>query len=183
MSRETSNPAKFPETIVPIMLDEMRALGASSSARDARRSSAARACSANSCTAPAINIGERNIVATREVLAAREGPDRRRGHGTRLRTQRLLPSSPTGASRCDRSRREIVSSSATPPSVLVVDDSAFMRRIIGADHRRIAASSASSARRATATTRSSRSTRSIRTSSRSTSTCRSSTACRRSATS
>ena len=28
MSRETSNPAKFPETVVPLMLEEMRALGA-----------------------------------------------------------------------------------------------------------------------------------------------------------
>ena len=27
MSRETGNPAKFPETIVPLMLEEMRAMG------------------------------------------------------------------------------------------------------------------------------------------------------------
>ena len=33
MSRETSNPAKFPETIVPIMLAEMRALGVRSPSR------------------------------------------------------------------------------------------------------------------------------------------------------
>ena len=48
MSRETSNPAKFPETIVPIMLAEMRALGVASTRASAPRSPAARACSASS---------------------------------------------------------------------------------------------------------------------------------------
>src|SRR5437764_10395424 len=38
--------------------------------------------------------------------------------------------SPTGAWKCDPSRREIVSSRGRA-SVLVVDDSAFMRRVIG----------------------------------------------------
>ncbi|HUQ45164.1 MAG TPA: chemotaxis protein CheD [Gemmatimonadaceae bacterium] len=69
MSRETSNPAKFPETIVPLLLEEMRALGM----RDGRVS--ARIVGGASMfgqlgNGTGINVGERNVVATREALAA-----------------------------------------------------------------------------------------------------------------
>lgn len=69
MSRETDNPAKFPETIIPVMLQEMRGLGmrstASVSAKLAGGASMFGALIGNS----GINVGERNVLATREVLA------------------------------------------------------------------------------------------------------------------
>jgi chemotaxis protein CheD len=70
MSRETTNPAKFPETIVPVMLAEMRALGSRAgdpiSAKIVGGASMFGQLSASS----GINVGERNVTATREVLAA-----------------------------------------------------------------------------------------------------------------
>jgi len=69
MSRETTNPAKFPETIVPLMLEEMRALGtrhARVSAKIVGGASMFGTLVANT----GINVGERNLIATREALAA-----------------------------------------------------------------------------------------------------------------
>lgn len=69
MSRETDNLAKFPETIVPVMLEEMRALGmrgtSGLSAKLAGGASMFGALIGNS----GINVGERNVLATRDVLA------------------------------------------------------------------------------------------------------------------
>ena len=70
MSRETSNPAKFPETIVPIMLAEMRALGAKSPARIVAKIAGGASMFGQLVNGTGINVGERNIVATREALAA-----------------------------------------------------------------------------------------------------------------
>ena len=70
MSRETSNPAKFPETIVPIMLAEMRALGAKSPARICAKIAGGASMFGQLVNGTGINVGERNIVATREALAA-----------------------------------------------------------------------------------------------------------------
>ena len=70
MSRETSNPAKFPETIVPIMLAEMRALGASNSARISAKIAGGASMFGQLVNGTGINVGERNIAATKEALAA-----------------------------------------------------------------------------------------------------------------
>ena len=70
MSRETTNPAKFPETIVPLMLQEMRALGAGPSARISAKIVGGASMFGQLITGSGINVGERNVVATREVLAA-----------------------------------------------------------------------------------------------------------------
>ena len=69
MSRETSNPAKFPETIVPLMLDEMRKLGASTQARISAKIVGGASMFGQLVTGTGINVGERNVLATREVLA------------------------------------------------------------------------------------------------------------------
>lgn len=69
MSRESSNPAKFPETIVPLLLEEMRALGT----RDTRVSAkivGGASMFGQLVNNTGINVGERNVVATREALAA-----------------------------------------------------------------------------------------------------------------
>ena len=69
MSRETSNPAKFPETIVPIMLAEMRALGVRSPTRIVAKIAGGASMFGQLVNGTGINVGERNIVATREALA------------------------------------------------------------------------------------------------------------------
>jgi chemotaxis protein CheD len=69
MSRETSNPAKFPETIVPIMLDEMRRLGSASTARISAKIIGGASMFGQLVSGNGINVGERNVAATREVLA------------------------------------------------------------------------------------------------------------------
>ena len=70
MSRETSNPAKFPETIVPLMLREMRQLGASPIARISAKIVGGASMFGQLVAGTGINVGERNVNATREVLAA-----------------------------------------------------------------------------------------------------------------
>jgi chemotaxis protein CheD len=70
MSRETSNPAKFPETIVPIMLAEMRALGVTSPTRILAKIAGGASMFGQLVNGTGINVGERNIAATREALAA-----------------------------------------------------------------------------------------------------------------
>lgn len=74
MSRETSNPAKFPESIVPVMLDEMRRLGSSSTARISAKIVGGASMFGQLGSTGGINVGERNIAATREVLAAASIP-------------------------------------------------------------------------------------------------------------
>lgn len=74
MSRETSNPAKFPETIVPIMLDEMRKLGVTSTARICAKIAGGASMFGQLVNGTGINVGERNIAATREALAAAKIP-------------------------------------------------------------------------------------------------------------
>ena len=70
MSRETSNPAKFPETIVPIMLSEMRALGMASGARVYAKIAGGASMFGQLVNGTGINVGERNIAATKEALAS-----------------------------------------------------------------------------------------------------------------
>jgi chemotaxis protein CheD len=70
MSRETSNPAKFPESIVPVMLDEMRRLGMKSTARVCAKIAGGASMFGQLVNGTGINVGERNIAATRAALAA-----------------------------------------------------------------------------------------------------------------
>ena len=69
MSRETTNPAKFPQTIVPLMLDEMHALGAPRSGRIWAKIVGGASMFGQLGNGSGINVGERNIAATRTVLA------------------------------------------------------------------------------------------------------------------
>jgi chemotaxis protein CheD len=68
MSRETSNPAKFPETIVPVMLAEMRALGMAPNAKVVAKIAGGASMFGQLVNGTGINVGERNIQATREAL-------------------------------------------------------------------------------------------------------------------
>jgi chemotaxis protein CheD len=70
MSRETTNPAKFPETIVPVMLAEMRALGSRAGHPISAKIVGGASMFGQLAAGSGINVGERNVTATREVLAA-----------------------------------------------------------------------------------------------------------------
>ncbi len=74
MSRETSNPAKFPETIVPLMLDEMRQLGSAPDARISAKIVGGASMFGQLVSGTGINVGERNVAATRDVLASANIP-------------------------------------------------------------------------------------------------------------
>jgi chemotaxis protein CheD len=74
LSRETTNPAKFPETIVPLMLQEMRALGGGASGRVAAKIVGGASMFGQLAVSTGVNVGERNVAATREVLAAHQIP-------------------------------------------------------------------------------------------------------------
>ena len=73
MSRDRSNPAKFPATILPIVLDEMRLLGASPRRVRAKIAGGA-SMFANLIATNSINIGERNIASVRAVLTRAKVP-------------------------------------------------------------------------------------------------------------
>lgn len=73
MSRDKSNPAKFPTTAVPLLLAEMRKLGASVERVRAKIVGGA-SMFGNLIPAGGINIGERNVSAVREVLAGANVP-------------------------------------------------------------------------------------------------------------
>jgi chemotaxis protein CheD len=71
MSRDRSNPAKFPGTVVPLLLTEMTKMGA----RVERiRAKIAGGASMFGQLPGGINIGERNVIAVRETLAAAKIP-------------------------------------------------------------------------------------------------------------
>ena len=69
LSRDTSNPAKFPQTVLPLLLEEMRKLG-SRAAAGALTARIAGGASMFGQLLPSggINMGERNVDATRRVL-------------------------------------------------------------------------------------------------------------------
>ena len=71
LSRDTTNPAKFPQTVVPLLLEELRQLG-SRGGPAALTARIAGGASMFSQLLPAggINMGERNVEATRRVLEA-----------------------------------------------------------------------------------------------------------------
>lgn len=74
MSRETANPAKFPETIVPRMLEEMRALADGKSGRVSAKIVGGASMFGQLAVGTGVNVGERNVLATREVLAEHDIP-------------------------------------------------------------------------------------------------------------
>src|SRR5207244_11706706 len=69
LARDMSNPAKFPETAVPFLIERLKALGA-----DPRRLVAKLAGGASMfaqlMTPASIQMGERNVVAARKALRA-----------------------------------------------------------------------------------------------------------------
>ena len=73
MSRDRSNPAKFPATVLPILLREMQSLGANGSRLRAKIVGGA-SMFGNLVPAGGVNIGERNVIAVREVLAGAKIP-------------------------------------------------------------------------------------------------------------
>ena len=73
MSRDRSNPAKFPATVVPILVGEMQSLGAIESRLRAKIVGGA-SMFGNLIPSGGINIGERNVIASREVLEAARIP-------------------------------------------------------------------------------------------------------------
>jgi len=66
LARDTSNPAKFPSTAVPLLVAEMRRRGAS--AEITAKIAGGASMFASLIPAGGINMGERNAVATREAL-------------------------------------------------------------------------------------------------------------------
>jgi chemotaxis protein CheD len=68
MSRDRSNPAKFPATIVPIVLDEMHARGARLDRIRAKIVGGA-SMFGTALAAGGVNIGDRNVAAVRDALA------------------------------------------------------------------------------------------------------------------
>jgi chemotaxis protein CheD len=73
MSRDRTNPAKFPATVVPILIEEMRRLGASPKRIRAKIVGGA-SMFGNLMTQGAMNIGERNVLAVRNVLGSAKIP-------------------------------------------------------------------------------------------------------------
>ena len=89
LARDTTNPAKFPGTAVPLLVDRLKALGA-----DPRRLVAKLAGGAsmfNQLVTPGtIQMGERNVLASRSALRAAEIPILREAvGGERGRTVRF----------------------------------------------------------------------------------------------
>jgi chemotaxis protein CheD len=68
-TRGDFNPAKFPETAVPALVERMTALGAQPKRMSARLVGGA-SMFANLSAAGAVQMGERNVVASRQALAA-----------------------------------------------------------------------------------------------------------------
>ncbi|HEV8447726.1 MAG TPA: chemotaxis protein CheD [Gemmatimonadaceae bacterium] len=72
MSRDRSNPAKFPATAVPLLVEHMQKLGAMPIRIRAKIAGGASMFSNfSSAGGGGINIGERNVAAVREALASR----------------------------------------------------------------------------------------------------------------
>lgn len=73
MSRDRSNPAKFPSTAVPLLVDEMRRRGAQHERMRAKIVGGA-SMFGNLIASGGINVGERNVIASREALEAARIP-------------------------------------------------------------------------------------------------------------
>jgi chemotaxis protein CheD len=73
MARDRTNPAKFPGSAVPLLLAEMIKLGAKR-ARVSAKIAGGSSMFANLLRTGGINVGERNVTAVREALAAASVP-------------------------------------------------------------------------------------------------------------
>lgn len=69
VNRSSSNPAKFAETAVPMLLDEMRKLGAAAPTRLQARLAGGASMFAALLQTGGLNVGERNVIAARTALA------------------------------------------------------------------------------------------------------------------
>jgi chemotaxis protein CheD len=70
MSRDRSNPAKFPATAIPLVIDQMRRLGAAPGRIRAKIAGGASMFgNLTGAAGSGINIGERNVAAVRDELA------------------------------------------------------------------------------------------------------------------
>ena len=67
LSRTTDNPAKFPQSAVPLLIQKMKALGADPARFTARLVGGA-AMFGNLTPSGAVQMGERNVVASRQVV-------------------------------------------------------------------------------------------------------------------
>jgi len=67
LSRATENPAKFPQSAVPLLIEKMAALGAEPKRITAKLVGGA-AMFGNLTPSGAVQMGERNVVASRQVL-------------------------------------------------------------------------------------------------------------------
>jgi chemotaxis protein CheD len=67
LSRSTENPAKFPQSAIPLLIEKMVALGADKSRLTARLAGGA-SMFGNLSPSGAVQMGERNVVASRQVL-------------------------------------------------------------------------------------------------------------------
>lgn len=71
LSRDTSNPAKFPQTALPALLDELRKIGSRADPRTlTARIAGGASMFSQLLPAGGINMGERNVEATRRTLDA-----------------------------------------------------------------------------------------------------------------
>lgn len=68
LSRTTDNPAKFPQSAVPLLIERMQGLGADPKRLTARLVGGA-AMFGNLTPSGAVQMGERNVVASRQVVA------------------------------------------------------------------------------------------------------------------
>ena len=67
LSRTTDNPAKFPQSAIPLMVERMKALGADPARLTARLVGGA-AMFGSLTPSGAVQMGERNVVASRQVV-------------------------------------------------------------------------------------------------------------------
>jgi chemotaxis protein CheD len=74
LARDQSNPGRFPETALPLLLGRMAALGAERERITARLVGGASMFASKSGAPGPLAMGERNVVAAREVLAAAQVP-------------------------------------------------------------------------------------------------------------
>ena len=69
LARDTSNPGRFPETVLPLLLARLASVGAERSRLTARLVGGASMFGAGAAPGT-VAMGERNVVAARQVLAA-----------------------------------------------------------------------------------------------------------------